>query len=313
MKWLEGWLRSVLLLLSRSERAKNLAVRIPLTAKVVGRFVPGETIAECLAAVRELATDGLLATIDHLGEDTTTEEQAETITQGYLELLAELDAANLTGVAEVSVKLTALGMGLENGQEIAAANATRICQAAAAVGTTVTVDMEDHTTTDSTLEILEKLRREHPATAGVLQSYLHRTAADARALSGPGSRIRLCKGAYAEPAEVAFQTREEVSASYVACARILFSGEGLPMLATHDPEMIAASLELAAQAGRQPGEYEFQMLYGIRSAEQRRLVAAGESVRVYVPFGTDWWGYFIRRLAERPANLVFFIRALFGR
>jgi len=313
MKPLDLVLRNLLLGLARSRRFKALTVRLPMTAAVVARFVPGESTFHCLTAVRTLAADNLLSSIDYLGEDTTTPEQAAAIRDGYLTLIAELAQAGLTGYAEVSVKLTALGLGLPGGRDLAYANAAQICAAATAVGTTVTVDMEDHTTTDATLGILAELRREYPATGGVLQAYLHRTIEDCAVLAGPGSRIRLCKGAYAEPAEVAHQTREEVSAAYVASARALLAGDGYPMLATHDPEMIAAVEELARQLGREPGTFEYQMLYGIRSDEQRRLAASGTKVRVYVPFGTDWWGYFIRRLAERPANLVFFARALFGR
>lgn len=306
-------LRHGLLALSRSERFKALAVRLPMTAAVVSRFVPGETVADCLAAVRGLADDGLRATIDFLGEDTTNAAQAAAVRDGYLEVLAALAEAGLTDRAELSIKLTALGLGLPDGRELALAHAREICAAAAAAGTTVTVDAEDHTTTDTTLGILAELRQDYPDTGAVLQSYLHRTIEDCTVLAGAGSRVRLCKGAYAEPAEVAHQTREEVSAAYVACARILLAGDGYPMLATHDPEMIAAVGELARQYGREPGSYEYQMLYGIRADEQRRLAAAGESVRVYVPFGTDWWGYFIRRLAERPANLLFFLRSLVSR
>ncbi|MBI5028173.1 MAG: proline dehydrogenase family protein, partial [Actinobacteria bacterium] len=207
----------------------------------------------------------------------------------------------------------ALGLRLPGGRELALAHAREICAAAARAGTTITVDAEDHTTTDATLGILAELRRTYPDAGGVLQAYLHRTLDDCALLAGPGSRIRLCKGAYAEPADVAHQTREEVSASYVACARTLLDGEGYPMFATHDPEMVAAVGELAVRHGRAPGSYEYQMLYGIRSDEQRRLAAAGHTVRVYVPFGTDWWGYLVRRLAERPANLLFFLRALLSR
>ena len=306
-------LRNVLLRLARSQRFKALAVRLPMTAAVVARFVPGETVADCLTAVRALAADNLLASIDYLGEDTNTPEQAAAIRDGYLGLLSELATAGLAGSAEVSVKLTALGVGLPGGRGLALGHAREICAAAAAVGTAVTVDAEDHTTTDTTLGILADLRRQYPDTGGVLQAYLHRTLEDCAVLAGAGSRIRLCKGAYAEPMEVSLQRREEVSTAYVACARALLAGGGYPMLATHDPEMIAAVAELARQLGREPGTFEFQMLYGIRSDEQRRLAASGQKVRVYVPFGTDWWGYFIRRLAERPANLAFFARALLGR
>jgi proline dehydrogenase len=313
MTTIDTLLRRTLLALSGSSRIKSLALRLPLTAAVVSRFVPGETVEECLSAVRSLATDGLRASIDFLGEDTTSPEAAVAVRDAYLRVLDRLAAEGLSDSAEVSIKLTALGLGLPGGRELALGHAREICAAAAAAGTTVTVDAEDHTTTDITLGILSELRRDHPDVAGVLQAYLHRTMDDCSLLAGTGSRIRLCKGAYAEPAEVAHQTREEVSASYVACARTLLAGDGYPMLATHDPEMIAAVGELAAQYHRAPGSYEYQMLYGIRSDEQRRLAACGQTVRVYVPFGTDWWGYFIRRLAERPANLAFFARALVGR
>jgi proline dehydrogenase len=313
MKSVDLLLRKLLLGLARSKRLKALAVRAPLTAAVVARFVPGETVFHCLTAVRTLAADNLLTSIDYLGEDTTTPAQAEAIRDGYLNIIAELAAEGMTGYAEVSVKLSALGLGLPGGRDLALGHARQICAAATAVGTTVTLDAEDHTTTDTTLGILAELRRDYPATGGVLQAYLHRTIEDCAVLAAPGSRIRLCKGAYAEPMEVALQRHEEVSATFVACARTLLAGEGYPMLATHDPEMIAAIAELARQYRREPGSFEYQMLYGIRSDEQRRLAASGAKVRVYVPFGTDWWGYFIRRLAERPANLVFFARALVGR
>ena len=175
------------------------------------------------------------------------------------------------------------------------------------------VDAEDHTTTDSTLAIVDELRMDHPDVATVLQAYLRRTEADCRALSGAGSRIRLCKGAYAEPADVAFQQSAEVDASYRRCLEVLFAGQGYPMVASHDPTMIEAALEIAGRLGKADDAYEFQMLYGIRDDEQRRLAASGHTVRVYTPYGDQWYGYFMRRLAERPANLLFFARSLIGR
>ena len=170
--------------------------------------------------------------------------------------------------------------------------------------------MEDHTTTDQTLATLRELRKDFPETGAVLQAYLHRTVDDCRALAYEGSRVRLCKGAYKEPVEVAFQGRHEVDKSYVRCLKVLMAGQGYPMIATHDPRMIRIASSLASRNGRAAGSYEFQMLFGIRPEEQRRLVAAGETVRVYVPYGTEWYGYLMRRLAERPANMMFFARAL---
>jgi proline dehydrogenase len=193
---------------------------------------------------------------------------------------------------------------------LALANARTICTAADNVGVWVTVDAEDHTTTDSTLSIVRELRQDFPNLGTVLQAYLRRTEDDCRELSGPRSRIRLCKGAYNEPASVAFQKPTDVSDSYLRCLRVLMEGDGYPMVASHDPEMIDAADRFASAAGRDVDNYEYQMLYGIRDSEQRRLVADGKHVRVYVPYGNQWYGYFMRRLAERPANLMFFVRSL---
>jgi proline dehydrogenase len=189
-------------------------------------------------------------------------------------------------------------------------NAELICRAARMADTAVTLDMEDHTITDSTLEILRTLRKEYPNTGAVLQAYLYRTELDCRDLAETGSRVRLCKGAYAEPESVAFQDRRQIDKSYVRCMKILMAGGGFPMLATHDPTLIEIGLKLANDYGRRPRDFEFQMLYGIRPTEQQRLVGLGHAVRVYVPYGTDWYGYLVRRLAERPSNLKFFMRSL---
>jgi proline dehydrogenase len=170
--------------------------------------------------------------------------------------------------------------------------------------------MEDHTTTDSTLEVLRELRRDFPWVGAVLQSYLHRTESDCRDLAYAGSRVRLCKGAYREPESVAFQKRIDVDRSYVRCLRVLLEGDGFPMIATHDPRLISIASALIDRTDRAQGTYEFQMLYGIRPQEQRRLAGSGETVRVYVPYGDEWYGYLMRRLAERPANIAFFLRAL---
>ncbi len=306
-------LRSLLLSAAGSQRLRRLVEAAPPTRAVVRRFIAGDTIADGLEAAQRLADDGLVASIDVLGEDVTDPEQAEQATGAYLELLAGVPGAGLVGSLDVSLKLTSLGAALPGGAEVAHRNARRICEAAATVGATVTIDAEDHTTLDRMHGVVDQLREEFPTVGLVLQAMLHRTPADAVRYSGPASRVRLCKGAYDEPAEAALQDRADVSAAYVAAARTLFAGQGYPMLATHDPELIAAAQVLAAETGRRPGDYEFQLLYGIRTDEQQRLARAGHRVRIYVPCGTDWWGYFVRRLAERPANLLFFLRALFGR
>jgi proline dehydrogenase len=249
--------------------------------------------------------------LDYLGEDTLTAEQASATKEQYVTLLSRLREAGLTPAAEVSVKLSALGQKVDD--RIAYDHAHEICTAASAAGTTVTLDMEDHTTTDSTLEILAELRKDHPSTGAVLQAYLRRTEGDCRELASAGSRVRLCKGAYAEPESVAFQSALDVDRSYVRCLNILMSGEGYPMVATHDPRLIAIAEDRARWFDRDASEYEFQMLFGVRPEEQARLAGNGHSVRVYVPYGDQWYGYLMRRLAERPANLAFFGRALTSR
>ncbi|MGZ3141975.1 proline dehydrogenase family protein [Lentzea chajnantorensis] len=294
-------LRALIMAASRNEAVRHLVANAPISRDVVRRFVAGESTADAVRVVRDL---GLPVTLDYLGEDTTDKAQAEKTVQAYLELLDALHAAGLAANAEVSVKLSAVGQSLD--ESLALTNASRICAAAEQCGTTVTLDMEDHTTTDSTLEVLRELRRTWPWVGAVLQTYLHRTLDDCRALSHEGSRVRLVKGAYAEPPEVAIQDPHEVDLNYVRCANVLLAGEGYPMFGTHDPRLIEIIGERARWYDKT--DFEFQMLYGIRPEEQKRL-----GTRVYVPYGEQWYGYLMRRLAERPANVTFFLRSLASR
>ncbi|HEX2177224.1 MAG TPA: proline dehydrogenase family protein [Nocardioidaceae bacterium] len=304
-------LRRSLLALSRSSRVKDLATTMPVSSGIVARYVPGETTESAVVASRHLADDGLLVTLDYLGEDTLDRAQADQTVQAYVEVLKALGASGLSHHAEVSVKLSAVGQALSgDGEKIALDNARIVCQAARNAGTTVTLDMEDHTTTDSTLEVLRNLRQDFPETGAVVQAYLRRTEADCRDLAYEGSRVRLCKGAYKEPESVAFQDKQDVSKSYVRCLKVLMAGHGYPMVASHDPTLIEIAGALAARHDRRRGSYEFQMLYGIRPDEQRRLAGQGERMRVYVPYGTEWYGYLMRRLAERPSNVTFFLHSL---
>ncbi|GGQ42053.1 proline dehydrogenase family protein [Couchioplanes azureus] len=301
-------LRSVFLAAARSSRMERLISTAPVTKGIVTRFVAGTGVDDALRVTSTLAGDGLAITLDYLGEDTLTAEQATATKDQYLTLLEELKDAGLTPAAEVSLKLSAMGQKIDD--RMAYEHARAICAAAVEAGTTVTLDMEDHTTTDSTLEILAELRKDYPSTGAVLQAYLRRTEGDCRELATAGSRVRLCKGAYAEPESVAYQSTLDVDKAYVRCLNILMSGEGYPMIASHDPRIIAIAEDRARWFDRRPDEFEFQMLYGIRPEEQARLAAAGHTVRVYVPYGDEWYGYLMRRIAERPANLAFFGKAL---
>jgi proline dehydrogenase len=307
--------RPAILAVSRREGLRRTAERLPVTRQVVHRFVPGETVADAMESVEHLRHSGRLVSIDYLGEDVTDIDTANATVDAYLKLMDALgtrtEPAGEVRPLEVSLKLSALGQALpRDGEKIALENAHSICERAQRLGVWVTVDAEDHTTTDSTLSIVRDLRTEFGWLGTVLQAYLKRTEADCREFAASGARVRLCKGAYDEPASVAYRGSDDVTDSYLRCLRVLMAGSGYPMVASHDPEIIEAVPSMARQNGRGVDDFEYQMLYGIRDAEQRRLADGGNHVRVYVPFGTQWYGYFVRRLAERPANLTFFLRAL---
>jgi proline dehydrogenase len=264
-------LRGALLALAGSAVVKDVVTSVPGISDVVTRFAAGETDDDAVRATSDLQAAGFMVTLDYLGEDTLDRAQADMTTGAYIRMLHRLSDAGLTPGAEVSVKLSAVGQALPgDGQQIATDNASQICAAADEVGSSVTLDMENHTTTDLTLQTLEDMRVEFPDTAAVLQAYLHRTEQDCRDLASAGSRIRLCKGAYAEPASVAYQDRTDVDRSYVRCMKVLLAGAGYPMFATHDSRLIAIAEALTRRFHRADGTYEYQMLYGVRRDEQRR-------------------------------------------
>ena len=306
-------LRQGLLQLSTSGRVRDLIERAPVSRDVVRRFVAGDSTADAVRAAGELNLTGRMCTIDNLGEDTFDLAQAQTTRDAYLSLLSALGDAGLAqgGKAEVSLKLSALGQALPgDGAKIALEHAREICHGAANVGTTVTLDMEDHTTTDATLETLRELRQDFPSVGAVLQAYLYRTEADCRDLAHEGSRVRLCKGTYKEPESVAFQGNREVDKSFVRCLKVLMAGQGYPMVASHDPRLVEIAGALAHKQDRAADTFEYQMLYGIRPEEQKRIADRGDRMRVYVPYGQEWYGYLVRRMAERPANTMVFLRGL---
>jgi proline dehydrogenase len=314
-------LRRVLLAASASDQIRGLLTGTSAARAVVRRYVPGETAADAVRAARELRAAGLLVTLDYLGEDTTDPLRAASVATEYMALLDSLSAEGLTegGEVEVSVKPTALGLLLGDsgdagpvpgplGEKIATEHIEQIVAKAASVGTTVTIDAEDHRTTDASLRIAGKLREEHPWVGSVVQAALRRTEADVRTLAAPGTRVRLCKGAYNEPVSEAYGDGHDIDKSFARCLRTLMEGPGYPMIATHDPRLIRITAALGLY--RDQESFEYQMLYGIRADEQARLAASGARVRVYVPYGQDWYGYLVRRLAERPASLGLLVRSL---
>ncbi|MFC5184266.1 proline dehydrogenase family protein [Actinomadura harenae] len=300
-------LRQALLAASHSRAARRIVEIAPGTRRMVRRFVAGETTDDALGVTAELADAGLLVSLIALGEDTLDTGQADTNVDDYAELLVRLGEVGLAGVAEVSLKLSAVGQALD--EALALANARRICAAARDAGTTVTLDTEEYETVDATLRVCAELRREYPDTGVAIQSYLRRSEEYCAELAHEGSRVRLCKGAYSAPESVAFSDPVEIDKSYVRCMRVLMAGQGYPMLATHDPRLIEIAGALTTLNDRDPSGFEYQMLYGVRTHEQRRLAGEGAQVRVYAAFGREWYAYFMRRLAEKPSNLAFFFRS----
>jgi proline dehydrogenase len=299
-------MRSLFISLSHRRALARMAVRSPLTRPVVARFVAGETLQAALPALEALRKAGLHTSVDVLGESVTSPELAAAAADRYVETIPALAAAGLD--VNVSLKLTQ--MGLDIGRDVCRANVMRVVGAARAHDGFLRFDMEDHTKTDATLDIWEEAHRVYPRTGVVIQSALRRSAADVERILAAGGRVRLCKGAYDEPRSVAFASKSAVDASYEKLAqRLLCSGE-YQALATHDPRLIARAIAFADAEGIGRDRFEFQMLYGVRRDLQRLLVERGYTVRVYVPFGREWYPYFMRRLAERPANVGFMLRAI---
>jgi proline dehydrogenase len=276
---------------------------------MVARFVAGETLTEALEALERLRAAGLRTTVDVLGEAVTTTSDAEAAADEYLAALDALAARGLD--RNVSVKLSQMGLEVDPGA--CRANLGRILERAAATDAFVRFDMEDHTTTDATLDLWRELRAINAGRGDsgvVIQAALRRSPADVDALIAEAARIRLCKGAYVEPASVAFPDKADVDAAYGSLMERLLVDGAFPALATHDERLIARAVAFTREHGIAPDRFEFQMLYGVRRDLQDRLVKAGYGVRVYVPFGTQWYPYFMRRLAERPANVAFVLRSI---
>lgn len=300
--------RSALLFLSRREGLKDVATRLGPLRDLAGRFIAGERLEDAVEAVKALNAQGLTASFDHLNEAVSNEAETRDEVREYRRLLARIDAEGVR--ANVSLKLTQCGLLLD--PKLALENARTVVREAAARGAFVRVDMEESRVTQATLDTVRALRAEfgEPHVGAVLQSYLRRTEADARALCAERVRIRLCKGAYLEGPEVAFQDKRDVDANFEKVMRVLLDSGVYHGIATHDERMIDATLDYAAKRRLPKDAFEFQMLYGIRRDLQVRLAQAGFPVRIYVPYGRYWYPYFMRRLAERPANLWFVLKNL---
>lgn len=304
-------LRLFLLYLSRAGWARGLITRWGVARRMARRFVAGETLDDALSASQALNQRGLLVTLDYLGESVARAEDTAAVVDMYRALLDRIQQRGLK--ASVSLKLTHLGLDIS--EELCQTNLRHILTTAKAHGIPVTIDMENTPYTDVTLRIYRTMRDEYDFSnvGTVIQSYLRRSEADMQALAAEGAHIRLVKGAYLEPAELAFPDKAEVDASFIRLLRDYLPSSGYLCIASHDEQMIAAGQSAAKAAALPPERFEFQMLYGIRTTRQEELAKAGYQMRVYVPFGEAWYPYFMRRLAERPANLWFFTKSFFSR
>ena len=305
-----SWLRSGILAVAGREEIERFLRNSRISRDLVTRFVAGDTVDTALVAARRLAADGLKTTLDRLGENVLTPAEARSAVDLYAATLRAMAAAGLE--PNISIKLTMLGLDIED--DVAYDNMLVLLEAAAAVNGFVRIDMEGSAYTESTLTIAEALHGRFPDHVGtVIQAYLHRSDQDVERLINRRMRVRLVKGAYAEPATIALQKPHEIDAAFVRLMERLIEDGRYPAIATHDPALIRATQGFALRLGIHPERWEFQMLYGVRREAQRALVAEGYRMRIYVPFGTDWYPYFARRIAERPANMAFVLRQLVTR
>lgn len=295
--------------LAGSQALKQIASRYGMRSpnSFARRFIAGESVAEAIEAARAIEASGLSLTLDLLGESVATMAEADTATRAYLAVIDRIVAAGIG--RNISLKLTQLGLTIDRATSVD--NLRRILDSAGAHDFFVRVDMENSPFTQVTLDIFETMWQQGYRNAGiVLQSYLRRTPGDVKRMNELGARVRLVKGAYREPKSVAFQDKTEVDRAFVELMQLLLAEGALPAIATHDPAMIAATRAFAEERGIAANRYEFQMLYGVRRDLQAQLAAAGHGMRVYIPFGREWFPYFMRRLGERPANIGFVIRSL---
>lgn len=303
-------LRSVLLYLSERKRLQDFILKRKLARRVSRRFVAGETLDEAVAVIRDLRAQGMDVTLDHLGESVEREYQAVQATDDYIEILERIDREH-SAAATISIKPSQIGLAID--PDLCRRNLRRLAEAARERGNFVRIDMESSHFTELTLSVFYELFEEFKNLGVVIQSYLRRSEADIRKLAALSAPVRLCKGAYKEPEELAFQSKSEVNDSFVRLLEILMESDAPLAVATHDGLMIDAAKRLMRETQGRQGPVEFQMLYGIRRDLQARLVEEGYRMRIYVPYGNEWYPYFMRRMAERPANLFFVLRAMVGK
>ncbi len=300
-------MRKLLLYLSTQPELRKWVEKSKIARPLSSRFIAGNDLPESLEVVRNQNRQGLSATLDHLGENVQTLAEAEVSRDIYIRALSQINALELN--SNVSLKLTQFGMDLS--ETACRENVLAVVRTAARLRNFVRVDMESSDYTDRTLALVYDLHDETKACGAVIQSYLRRSERDVGELNRRQIRVRLCKGAYLEPPSVAFPNKSEVDNNYLSLARKLLDGGNYPAMATHDEKMVSGVLQFVKEQKIAPEKFEFQMLYGIRRDLQRRLIKEGWRVRVYIPFGEAWYPYFMRRLAERPANVVFLLRNLF--
>ncbi len=300
-------MRTLLLELSESKRLARWVTTNGVTRRMSHRFVAGETLDEAVAAARACNQAGMTASLDHLGENVASADEARRARDAYLAIFDRIAQEKLD--ANVSMKLTQLGLDL--GDDFCREQVGTIVARAAGYGNFARIDMEGSAYTQRTVELAKRVRATNAAVGTVIQSYLYGSEQDVKDLLAIGCRIRLCKGAYKEPSDVAFPKKADVDANYVKLMRLLLPSGIYHGIATHDPRMIDATIDFAAKQGIGKDLFEFQMLYGIRADLQRQLVRDGYRMRIYIPYGTEWFPYFMRRLAERPANLTFILRNIF--
>lgn len=299
-------LREALVHLSQEPRLRRIATRNPVARKMASRFVAGETLGEAIEAVRAINARGMTATLDHLGENVRSRQEAADATEAGCAIMRAVAEGDIRCTA--SFKLTQLGLDL--GDEVAYENIRSIVEQAGKFDNFVRIDMEASEYIDRTLAIFYRLFEQHKNVGVVIQSYLYRSESDLEQLLKHRARVRLVKGAYLEPSRVAFQQKREVDANYVKLMKMLLSRGVYPAIATHDVGMIDATKQYAGSHGVEPARFEFQMLYGVRRDLQTRLRAQGYNMRIYVPYGTHWYPYLMRRMAERPANIMFVLGSI---